>query len=197
MKHAFSAHSCADQKHGPCTRQEKRLDVFHLRCLRKILGITWSDRITNTEILEQVNLQSMTTILCKRRLRWLGHVRRMDDTRIPKQLLYGELAQGKRQRGRPKLGYKDTCKISLSRCDIGLKSWEETAEDKTTWKTAVKEGTVLLENSVINNQIEKRQCRSDNHRNSERCGTSLISTCASNIGRIGHERSCKRGMSHL
>ena len=51
----------------------------------------------------------------------------MDDTRIPKQLLYEELAQGKRQRGKPKLRYKDTCKVSLSRCNIDVKTWEERA----------------------------------------------------------------------
>ena len=32
-------------------RIEKRLNVFHLRCLRKILGIIWQDKVTNNEIL--------------------------------------------------------------------------------------------------------------------------------------------------
>ena len=75
--------------------QEKRLNVFYLRCLRKIMGISWQDKVTNAEVLARVNLPNMTAILCKRKLRWLGHVRRMDDSRIPKQLLFGELAHGK------------------------------------------------------------------------------------------------------
>ncbi|KAJ7324884.1 hypothetical protein JRQ81_017904, partial [Phrynocephalus forsythii] len=49
----------------------------------------------------------MYTLLKQRRLRWLGHVVRMDDGRIPKDLLYGELIKGKRPRGRPQLRYKD------------------------------------------------------------------------------------------
>jgi len=50
----------------------------------------------------------MYTLLRQRRLRWLGHVHRMKDGRIPKDLLYGELAEGKRPTGRPLLRYKDT-----------------------------------------------------------------------------------------
>ena len=32
-------------------RHEKGLNVFHLRCLRKILGISWQAKVTNNEIL--------------------------------------------------------------------------------------------------------------------------------------------------
>ncbi|CAH1248425.1 Hypp8137 [Branchiostoma lanceolatum] len=37
----------------------------------------------------------------------------MHDKRIPKILLYGELAEGKRPSGRPKLRYKDNLKATL------------------------------------------------------------------------------------
>ena len=30
------------------TRQERRLNMFHLRCFRRILGISWQDHISNT-----------------------------------------------------------------------------------------------------------------------------------------------------
>uniref|UniRef100_H3ASM9 Reverse transcriptase domain-containing protein n=1 Tax=Latimeria chalumnae TaxID=7897 RepID=H3ASM9_LATCH len=53
------------------SKQERRLNSFHLRCLRKILGVTWDQRITNNEILERTGLQSMQTTLDVRRLRWL------------------------------------------------------------------------------------------------------------------------------
>lgn len=47
-------------------------------------------------------------LLKVRCLCWLGHVTRMDDGRIPKDLLYGELASGKRPTGHPQLRFKDT-----------------------------------------------------------------------------------------
>ena len=97
----------------PYASQERRLNTFHLRCLRRILHIKWQDRVSNTEVLKRAGTTSMQGILSERRLRWLGHVRRMDEGRMPKALLYGELAQGTRPKGRPKLRYKDVTKRDM------------------------------------------------------------------------------------
>ena len=105
-------------------RQENRLENFHLRCLRHILGITWQDKITKAAVLEQAGSLSMHLMLCQRRLRWLGHVHRMEDGRIPKNVLYGELALARRPVSRPGLRYKDVCKRDLKLTDINTGSWE-------------------------------------------------------------------------
>ena len=67
--------------------QEKRLNVFHMRCLRRILGITWQDRMANKVVLEKAGIPSLYTLLEQRRMRWLGHVTRMNDGHIRKNLL--------------------------------------------------------------------------------------------------------------
>jgi uncharacterized membrane protein len=89
--------------------QEKKLQVFHLRCLRRMLGIVWQDKITNNDVLAKAGVPSIFTLLRHRRLHRLDHVYIMGDVRIPKDLLYGELASGERKRGRPQLCYKDVC----------------------------------------------------------------------------------------
>ena len=61
------------------THQEKSLNVFHMRCLRRILGITWQDRVTNKVVLEKAGIPSLYTLLKQRRMQWLGHVTRMKD----------------------------------------------------------------------------------------------------------------------
>ena len=78
----------------PYSRQERRLNAFHLRCLRRLLGITWQDRVTNIDVLAEAGMPSMFAILTQRRLRWLGHVTRMDEGRVPKVMLFGELTTG-------------------------------------------------------------------------------------------------------
>ena len=78
----------------PYARQEAKLNSFHLRCLRRILGITWQDRIPNTTVLEKAKCSSIHALLS---LRWLGHICRMGKGRMPKDLLYGELDRGTRK----------------------------------------------------------------------------------------------------
>ena len=39
--------------------QEIRLNVFHMRCLRRILGITGQDRVTNKVVLEKAGIPSL------------------------------------------------------------------------------------------------------------------------------------------
>ena len=45
--------------------QEKMLNVFHMRCLRRILGITWQDRVTNKVVLEKAGIPSLYTLKAK------------------------------------------------------------------------------------------------------------------------------------
>ena len=82
--------------------QEKRLNAFHLRSLRRLLGISWMNKIPNTVVLSHTELPSMYTLLRQRRLRWLGHVRRMDDGRIPKDIhIVWRTCGGKKRRWTP------------------------------------------------------------------------------------------------
>ena len=81
--------------------QEHRLNVFHMRSLWKLLGISWLMRTPNTVVLSRCGLSTMFTMLRQRILRWLGHVRRMNDGRIPNDILYGELTAEKHNIARP------------------------------------------------------------------------------------------------
>ena len=77
----------------------KKLNHFHLSCLRKLLKIRWQDKIPDTEVLKKAKMQSVHTLLKLAQLRLTGHVTRMPDERLPKKVLYGELQEGKRSQG--------------------------------------------------------------------------------------------------
>ena len=111
--------------------QECKLNVFHHRCLRQVLGVSWQDKVTNYEVLDRAGIPSMYTLLQQRRLRWLGHVHRMEDGCIPKDLLYGELATGYRDIGCPQLHYKDVCKREMMALQLENTNWESLADNRS------------------------------------------------------------------
>nr|VZI08832.1 unnamed protein product [Spirometra erinaceieuropaei] len=81
------------------TRQARRLNHFHLSCLRQLLRLYWQDRISDTDVLERTGILSIYTMLRQMQLRWSGHLVRMDDERLPKRLFYGDVATGSRRQG--------------------------------------------------------------------------------------------------
>jgi len=48
----------------------------------------------------------------------VGHIMRMPDSRIPKQVFLGQLASGKHMQCGPVLRYKDALKVNLKQCGI-------------------------------------------------------------------------------
>ena len=115
----------------------KRLEAAHHRWQRKILGITWGDKIRNEEIRRRTGMEKIEEVMKRTRLRWLGHLHRMDEDRIPKQAMDWVPSGWKRKRGRPRKNWKDT--ISKDLADGGL-TWEEAAgaaRDRDGWRTYI------------------------------------------------------------
>ena len=136
--------------------RERRLNTFHMRCLKRILGITWQDRIPYSDILDRARIRSMYSLLSQRRRRWLGHVRRTEDGRLPKDILYGQLTSGARPVGRPALRFKDVCNRDMKACDISPKGWEAVAEDRTAWRQATRRGIERADEKKHQHAAEKR-----------------------------------------
>ena len=93
-----------------CTKQDKRLNIFHLPSLMRKLEITWQEHTSNKDVLERTNIRSMFGLLSQRYMLWLCQVCRMKDGHIPKDVLYDELAAGARGVGHPALRFRDACK---------------------------------------------------------------------------------------
>ena len=174
--------------------QEKRLNSFHLRCLRRLLHIRWQDRVTNTEVLQQAGLHSMFALLSQRRLRWLGHVRRMKAGRIPKDMLYGELREGTRSIGRPHLRFKDVCKRDMKLTAIEPSTWESSAADRQQWRSTIYEGVKFAEETRNSKLADKRTRRKARAASVSAASIYTCDNCRrdchSRVGLYSHSRRC-------
>ncbi|CAE1314775.1 unnamed protein product [Acanthosepion pharaonis] len=110
-------------------RQIKLLEIFHIRCLQRILRITWKDKIPHTEVLQRAEVVNIEAIIRQRLLRWVGHVR-MSGSRLAKIVFYGELEIGRRPRGDPKKRFRDYIKRVLVSCNIDPTQVENLAKDR-------------------------------------------------------------------
>ena len=116
---------------------------------------------------------SLSSILSEGRLRWFDHVHRMRSERIPKALLFGELATGLRKRGRPCLRYKDVCKRDMLQANIDPKTWESLAEERTLLRSKVLERTRTAEAIKIAREEERRARKNAGGRGERETSSSL------------------------
>jgi len=114
-----------------------KLNKFHFRCLRRILGISWKDRVSNLEVLKRAGIEDIEAMIIRSQLRWTGHVLRMNNSRIPKILFFGELANGRRTQGGQFKRYKDNIKHHLQEGGKDITRWELIATDRTGWRNLV------------------------------------------------------------
>ena len=139
----------------------KLLEKFNQRCLRNIIGIKWEDKRTNLSVLDQAEVTSIETLIVKNQLRWTGHVIRMGDERLPKQIFYSELSEGKRDVGGPKKRFKDNLKTNLKKCEINVTTWEEVAKDRPRWRDTIRTGVAVFEEHRREDIEEKRRRRKE------------------------------------
>ena len=78
-----------------------------LSCLRNILGVTVLDRLHSDIIRQKCETSSMAGIIKECRLRWLGHVGRMGNKRLPERMSFARTKEGQRNRGRPRKSWAE------------------------------------------------------------------------------------------
>ena len=112
----------------------RKCEAFQDRCLRRILRIYWPNKISNQQLRERTNTQTIEESIKIMRWQDIGHVLRSwneDDTKIAMTWT----PEGKRKRGRPKETWRRTAE--KERDEMRWQSWraaEEVAMDRPRWK---------------------------------------------------------------
>ena len=159
--------------------QIHRLESFTIRCLRTILGVSVWNKKRHTTIRKMAKQPRISTLLTQRRLRFLGHVSRMEDDRLPKQLLVSAPVGGKRQPGGQKKRWNDVVCDDLKKCSL-QSNWRELAQERPSWRSTIKHRTEVLNQQAEAN--EKRNKDEKKHRREQRLADSKNSLLCSHPG---------------
>ncbi|KAJ7410863.1 hypothetical protein WISP_106036 [Willisornis vidua] len=150
------------------------LEWFHQRCLRSILNIHWYDYMTNVSVLEQAGDTSIEAMLMRTQLCWAGHVSRMENYRLPKIVLYGELATG----------------------HIDCHQWSTLASNWDSWRHTIHYAATSFENAHRISLKEKRQCRKNRSSPVSPKETFRYAfcdwTCLSRINLFSNQHACSK-----
>jgi hypothetical protein len=129
-------------------REEHRLRVFENR----VLGVfgpkreedgSWR-KFHNDELHSSYSSPNILTVIKSRRMRWAGHVARMEEGSGIYRVLVGRPV-GKRPLGRPMRRWEANIKMDLREIRIDGANWIQLAQDRVQWRTFV--------NTVVNLRV--------------------------------------------
>jgi hypothetical protein len=84
-----------------------RVNAVEMRALRSMIGVKLSGRVRNEVIREECGVkEDVVTKIEKHMLRWFGHVERMDERRLTKEIYEADVG-GTAGRGRPRRTFLD------------------------------------------------------------------------------------------
>jgi len=106
--------------------QIKKSEVAHHKFQWRLLVITWKDKVRNEHIRKKTKLRKLEQMIKERRPRWLGHVLRMENSRISHQAMQWKLSGSKRKPGRSRKNWIDIVRRDLKDMDTTRHTTNET-----------------------------------------------------------------------
>ena len=113
--------------------EHRRIDVFELWCLRRLLRVPWTARRSNWSILKEISPGiSLEGMMLKLKLQYFGHLMRRVDS-LEKTLMLGKI-KGRRRRGRQRMRWLDGITDLMG---MGLGELRELVMDRDAWRAAI------------------------------------------------------------
>ena len=99
---------------------------------RLTLHETEEYRITTASLEKKLGIRTISAVIDDRRMRWAGHVARMDENRLPRKFLTSWV-RAKRRTGRPYLSTAHSIKDVIQRAGVDTEDWIVAASDRAAW----------------------------------------------------------------
>ena len=112
-----------------------QVQVFVNKCLWQILGIQWSEKLSNRDLWQRTGHEPIHANIKTRCLKWLRHTLRKEHSIVRSALAWNP--QGKRKQGQPKNTWHRGLKSDLDKIGITWGEAKQRAKNRTRWRTAV------------------------------------------------------------
>jgi hypothetical protein len=112
------------------------LNLYQSECYLLYNGILSATAVIRYYIIIIIIIIIIVGVIKSRRMRWAGHVARMDQGRGVHKVLVGK-PERKRPLGRPRSRWKDNIKMDLREVGRGCGDWMELAQDRDRWRALV------------------------------------------------------------
>jgi hypothetical protein len=110
---------------------ESKILAFERKCYRKVLGIGWMQKVTNSELHARIEVtENLTHTIITRKLELFGHICRMGDDRKIKTVVFGRM-EGVNVRGRP---HKEWLDNITEWCGAPIQDQAHAALDRRKWR---------------------------------------------------------------
>ena len=121
-------------------REGQAVLIFEKKIIRKIYGAKyengeWKSR-KNRELEEMSKGENIVKWIKGQRISWLGHLERMEEDRMSKNIFTQEL-EGTRRRGRSRKRWKEEAERVLQ--VLGVRRGRELVADRKKWKDIVRQ----------------------------------------------------------
>ena len=107
------------------------LESTEMRMLRRIRGVTLKDRLRSEDIRRELGVEEITSKIRTARLKWYGHVKRMEDNWV-RRIMEMEV-EGRRARGRPMMRWRDNIRKDMRMRGVS----EDDAQDRKLWRRMI------------------------------------------------------------
>jgi hypothetical protein len=121
-------------------KEESRVQAAEMKFLRSIAGVSKIERKKSKIIRREIGVERLQYRIGRERLRWFGHMKRMEEDRMPRMEYESAQKEGvKRRVGRPRERWKDQIKRHVEERGESWGTVEEEKwwEDRKVWRAFI------------------------------------------------------------